>query len=737
MDLLLAAIRLVALLTGALRPTGGATESQLKAIRELIARCFFLHQEEPFYGIEDPVQLSDITELEAQELSRIREICTSVKEDLENHPFQILGDRVFRRELPITSEMPEACPAWAAGAAASESFGPFVGPDHRPVWFTIYRTERMIALGPAGGAPLLLFPHVNGLAAATDYTFPSGSAWISAPLLASEAPADGYCGLRVSEVNLQLDILPTIIGGAIQVTTGTTMRLELKLKAAEHGVDESQGTLHPGRIKAKYPSEFKLVISPSGAQLEGLASAELTSFGTTIVLQVEPGASPSYDQNSDRILIPYTPSARDLVATAQSSEVHISGTVKIDRAAWALRVARPPTLPTVGEAAGAGEIALLLHAGLKAQWGGLPGLVRLGETQLFVEPFGSTLRAKGVNDHGGSQHFHLWPHARIKQRDCSLQLNFRGEIPLSFRVEDNSAETLARNATCLARFDRPVSVDGTVLGSVPVDCRVRSFSLRGIAPGILVKHIAEASSGILATKGVVLALQNALLHATSLDALFLFGSMGAADKELERGTVTLLFQIAAILPILPDPYASNFEALNQPSSSSTALLSSRTRWAKPNRVPDFSLHLLDFGGQDPGLRGLFPQPLTPNPPAAEMPQEDARRENQLRAIFDRALSGYARGFSCSTFPVKLTILASVWPCRLREIRPRKPWFAVSTSSHWPVTSAPLPSPKFSGNLSGLSKMLVFHLPSFRSTMEGQPFLASTPSTLFRSIRRMS
>jgi hypothetical protein len=648
-DQLLAAIRLVALLTGALRPTGEATESQLKIIRELIARCLFYRQEEPFFGTEDPVQLSEIAELEAEELSRIREICTSVKEDFEEHPFRILDVRVFRRELPIISEMPEACPAWAAGAAATESFGPFVGSDHRPVWFTIYGIERLIALrGPTGDAPLLFFPHINGLAAATDFTFTSGSVWISAPLLASQAPADGYCGLRVSEGNVHLDILPTIIGGAIQVAAGTTIRLSLKLKAAEHRVDESQGALHPGRIKAKYPSELRLVISPSGAQLEGLASAEVKLFGTNILLQVEPGVSPTYDQSSDRIFVPYTPSARDLVAGAQSSEVHISGTAKIDRAAWALRVARPPALPTLGEAAGAGELAFFLHAGLKARWGRLSGFVRLGETQLFVEPSGSTLRAKGVNDHGGSQRFDLWPHARSRQRRCNLRLDYRGEFPLNFRIEENTAETLARTATCLARLDRPVSVDGAVVGSVPLDCGVRSVSVGGIALGILVKHIGGAASPILATRGIVFALRNALLQATSLDALFLFGSIDVAGDRLGRGIVTSLFRIAAILPILPDPYASNFEPFDQPSSSSSALLSSRTRWAEPDPVPDFSLHLMDFGGQDPGLRGLFPQPLAPNPPEprpdnTEVSQEDAHRGNQLRATFNRALSGGHEG----------------------------------------------------------------------------------------------
>ena len=260
MDLLLAAIRLVAALTGAFRPGGEATESQLKVVRELLARCLFLGQAEPFFGNEDPLQ--DIAELEAQELSDIREVCTSVQADLQSQPDQTLDVRVFRREVPVTTEMPEACPAWAAGAAVSQSFGPFLSPDHRPVWFTTYRIRPLVSLiGQSGGAPLLFLPHVDGLQPATDFSFPSGSVWIFAPLLAAEAPADGYCGLRVSGVNLQLDTLPVTSTGIIRVAAGTKMRLQVKLKAPEHSVDDAHGSLHPGSIQAKYPIELRLVIS--------------------------------------------------------------------------------------------------------------------------------------------------------------------------------------------------------------------------------------------------------------------------------------------------------------------------------------------------------------------------------------------------------------------------------------------------------------------------------------------
>jgi hypothetical protein len=660
MNPLLAAIRLLAALTGTLRANAGATEAQLKHIRELIARCFFLGQTEPFFGTQDPLQLADIAELDAGELSQLRDICTSVQADLENQPGQVLDIRVFRREVPVTDELPEARPAWAAGAATGRSFGPFISTEHRPVWFTVYNTPPFVSLvSAAGGAPLVFLPHVDALQPATDFVFPAGSVWISAQLLAPEAPAGSYCGLRVSGANLQLDTLPTTDAGIIRMAAGTVMRLELRLDASEHPVDAAQGALHPGRIRAKYPTRLRLVTSPSGLQLESLSDAELSLFGTNVVLRFEPGTSPTYDQRFGRILVQYTPQAPELIAEAESSQFHISGVTKINRAAWALPVAQP-SASAHGEASGAGELALILHAGLAAQWSNLPAPVRLRETQLFVEPTGSTLRATAVNDRGASQRFGLWPDGRSPQHRCSLQLDYRDEFPVCFRVEADSSETLALAATCLARFDRPVMADGTSVTIGPVSCRASLFSGAGAGPGLLVQHVALPPTGgvFFRPQSLPFALQNALLRATSFDALFLFGAINSAGDGLERGVVSLHFGIASVLPIFPDPYTANFESpREQPNPNAGARLSSRTRWAEPDPVPEFSLQLAPVNNEDPTLRNLFPSHLAPHPPEPRpshdhdpeaqeevlaTQEEDNLRDRRLRTAFHNALLVGAR-----------------------------------------------------------------------------------------------
>jgi hypothetical protein len=667
MDRLLAAIRLLFALTGRLRASAGSTESQLKLVRELIAHCFFLDQAEAFFSVSDPLQLVDLDELDTAEFSELRDLCASVQAGLENQPGQALEYRVFRRQIPVMGELPEALPRWAAGAATRRSFGPFIDPDHRPVWFTVYKTSPYVALLSIGGDPIVFLPFIAGLEQpATEFVFPAGSVWISARLLAPEAPARSYCGLRVTSANLQLDTLGTIEAIAIVIQSGTQLRLDLELDPSQHRIDATQGALHPGRIRANYPTSVHLVGSSSGLQIEGISTAELSVFGTDVGLRWQPGISPAYDKQSNRILVPYAPDAANLNIEARSSHFHISGVAEVRGAAWALRVAQPYLEegpyrpPTLGEAAGVGELALTLDPGLQAEWTDLSEPIRLRATQLLFESTGSTLYATATNDAGGSHRFGLWPDARAPRHRCSLQLDYRGEFSVSFRLETDTSEALACDSVettppersrgetlCLLRLDRPVLADGTRLTGGPVKCR--SIFLHGpnTDPGLLVIHLAPSGPSAVSDRSRrYFALENALLKATSFLALFVFGSIDSAADRLKRGVVSLHFGIGSIVPILPDPYTGNFAPPGQgPIQENAARLSSRTRWADPDSTPEFTLWLAPFYEEDPAFPGLFPSALTPNPPTPQPPidtevqNEDNEREKSLRQIFDNSIKG--------------------------------------------------------------------------------------------------
>ncbi len=225
MDPLLAALRVLAALTGGLKPIDVADADELERLRQLIARSVLLGQHEPFFGPIDLAQLIDIADLEESEVTHLRELCAAVQAELEEQPDQPLEMLAFRREVPVAGDLPEACPPWGAGALVAARYGPFTGADNRPVWFSVYETYRHISLfGPAGGAPLMMLPVPPGSLAGTDVEFPAGSAWVSAQLFSSGAPADSHCALLIRSARLRFeatpdatepDVLSVVMGGFV------------------------------------------------------------------------------------------------------------------------------------------------------------------------------------------------------------------------------------------------------------------------------------------------------------------------------------------------------------------------------------------------------------------------------------------------------------------------------------------------------------------------------------------
>jgi hypothetical protein len=642
-DPLLAALRLLAILTGGLQPTAAAPAAQLESLRRLIARCVMLGQQEPFLAPTDLAQLVDMADVEEAEFSALRRICEEVQAELQAQPSQTLRTRVFRREVPVTAEVPEASPAWAGGAAVSKNYGPFTTQDNRPIWFSTVDTPAYVSLiGPTGADPLLLLPSVNVLTAATQIEFSSGSVWIAARLLSPEAPSEGYCGLRVKRALLRLDALPVTAPGALTVATGTGFAVDFELDHPQHAVQPEESALHPGRTATTLPSFFRLVVATTATWIEDVADAEASVFGSNIALRFDAGASPRYDERLERVLVPLLPDAPELAAEVSSNGFHLDGRGDVRDAAWALHVARP-ALPGLGEASGAGEIALVLSSRLNARWSSLTANVRLSEATLLLGPAGSTLSAKAANNFGGGQRFGLWRHVASSRARCSLELTYGREIPLLYRIEADRSEVVAVEGRCHARLDRPIATDGQRFHIAHADCHAFLFFSPTAGAGLLVRHIASLTGISFRPLRLCFALRNAVVRADTVQALVLGGSMDPAMEQLSQGSVSLFFGVSSILPILPDPYAANVEVTDGPSEASAGgQLWSRIRWGE-SEAPDLRLRLISLG-QDPAvLCGLLTAPKPPRPPQArpsrrpETLVEDRQRESLLRTTFDRAL----------------------------------------------------------------------------------------------------
>ena len=118
--------------------------------------------------------------------------------------------RVFVREVPVrNTQLKGSVPPWAGGAAVEKTIGPFLNKDGRRFWFDFYKIEKLVALYIHGKPnPALLF-NVSlfrrfidrNLPLVTDlmhsYRLLPDSIWINSEILASNAPAGYYTGLKI------------------------------------------------------------------------------------------------------------------------------------------------------------------------------------------------------------------------------------------------------------------------------------------------------------------------------------------------------------------------------------------------------------------------------------------------------------------------------------------------------------------------------------------------------------
>jgi hypothetical protein len=67
------------------------------------------------------------------------------------------SERIFRRQVSFrTFRGMGSVPAWAAGLAADETFGPFRGANDRPFWFDVFAAAPQILVVRGARGPVLL-----------------------------------------------------------------------------------------------------------------------------------------------------------------------------------------------------------------------------------------------------------------------------------------------------------------------------------------------------------------------------------------------------------------------------------------------------------------------------------------------------------------------------------------------------------------------------------------------------
>ena len=293
--------------------------------------------------------------------------------------------------------------------------------------------------------------------------------------------------------------------------------------------------------------------------LDGLSIAadtgSLTVFGNALVFE-RSAAAPYYEPALRMLIIPMDADVASIEINAvQSTLFQPAGEAGIARAGWGLPVTIAPP-ENLGTAIGCGALVLELEPGLEATWDGLRGgATVLGKTFVAVDPALLRIVAPAAVNFRGEHTLELWRERASESERSILNVQYPRPFLLWLVSQRDGLDGVVTEAHLSGHFDRPLKVDG---GRFPVEFDA-GLGILQKSDGTTVVSEAVAEQGTFRPIQAV-ALSNALLTVTPPQRLFFNGSLEAGSgSRVERGNLLWTTRIYQILPLLPDPYAANFD----------------------------------------------------------------------------------------------------------------------------------------------------------------------------------
>ncbi|MFJ7250300.1 hypothetical protein ACIQWA_37460 [Kitasatospora sp. NPDC098652] len=509
--------------------------------------------------------------------------------------------RLIRRE-GLPAGVDPSAPDRAVAQQVARTFGPFLDRADRRVWFDLFQSHSWLTVhrGPAGPPILALPPASQGTPGPGHFELPGGTVWIAVTQLVGSAPGDGWVGLRVRSGTLDVDAAPQLVDGQLTVPAGADLRLNVILDPPA-GPGPGTGPLTgPGAeaadTTAGFPVNALFLLEPSAGSVS-IPNASLTVYGSSFTLRPAPGP-PAYDQDSSRLLIPFTPTPDRLaIARTRADLFTPSGTAALARAAWALPVVGS-TLDGLGEADGTGKLLLSVKDGLTASWPGLDGgPAVLGPVDVLTDGRTLSLGCPRATARRARQEFRLWRESEPDVRS-SVAIGFPQQFPLRYGSVP-ATDVLMTAGTARAHLDRPRSAAGE-----GIDAPMKALCVLVQRPGGSELQLNAAPAGPQAAGRMALSLANVLLSTTAPSRLTVAGPLAAPDR-LDSGTLTLDLGLLHALPMLPDPYTANFTVLTDREPPAEAVtVQAKVAWPDP-ATPDLTIGL---STQDALPSDLLPPP---------------------------------------------------------------------------------------------------------------------------------
>jgi hypothetical protein len=451
--------------------------------------------------------------------------------------------RVVRREFGTQIPPdPRIGATPGAGQSPVASLGPFLDAYRRPALIDVFTPLQLVGVQRASSAEPFLYVLIEAQSGTGDaLALGPGSVWIPAAQFAPGPPASSYVGLRIKRGTLSFGTTIALGGTPITVPAGVTVTLTLTLDPAAEPAGSGPGA-DARAAQVITPAQVRFTFTPTGGWLSAADDAALTAFGTAVRLTWQPAAA-SYDALFGRIDFRFLHDVSDLsIADDYSTLSTFAGTAPISGAAWSVPVTVGQA-DALGAASGAGGVALGLGPGLQVLWPGRDTAAECGPCVLIAEPGLFAIEGLSASAANTPQVIGLFT-------DSTLTLRTPTAFPFRFTSEASGQESWAFIAALTATLDQPRTVNND---------RVR---LTGPALVIMLQGqtgttlFIEAAAPPAAADSVdSYAIKNLLLKASKPLTLLAVTTLG--EDIATAGVLALQFNLRVLLPILPDPYASN------------------------------------------------------------------------------------------------------------------------------------------------------------------------------------
>ena len=306
------------------------------------------------------------------------------------------------------------------------------------------------------------------------------------------------------------------------------------------------------------PAQATIRVSPSGIDLVESEDLSVELDGVTHTLQRNE-QPPRYEPALRSVYIPYTWMRRPSFRTGPASSLDtLDGEGEIEDGGWTIPVTHAGHFE-LADASGIGAAALAMTGGLTASWRGLAGgPIRSRRTLAEVSPGLVTIASQAAETRRHTASIALWDEMSMPRRS-SLSVRFQKPSPLVLMRSTLDVDEIVATASVMTHVDRPLYASGRRPEVMRPDTTLRWLrDGNGRRVQILAPSRPVLSMAMVRPQIMSLAISNALLRTSPIDALFMSGRL-AGDASVSPGALVFVYQLDHVLPILPDRYAANID----------------------------------------------------------------------------------------------------------------------------------------------------------------------------------